>query len=250
MSAGSHVAPDPGRRRPRRPAGLLVVAALVVVTAVAVVAALAVGRGVGEDRPQQPRHDGTGPAGGDAAEAHLDLSALPVPRTEFCDTLGEDDVEQALGGPVADTAHYGNGDDFAVMPGQVDISHEYGCVFESGDGTTASAWVFARPVLASEASRFVRRTRRAPGCAVPESLVFASPGVTSVCRVPAPRSGGGPAVRARLEGLFGDTWLGCEVSEPLRATEASGTASPTTRAGVLQRAEQWCTEVVTAVGAS
>jgi hypothetical protein len=40
--------------------------------------------------------------------------------------------------------------------------------------------------------------------------------------------------------------MGCEVSEPL--APAAGSAAP--RADVVQRAEQWCTEVVTTVTAS
>jgi hypothetical protein len=50
--------------------------------------------------------------------------------------------------------------------------------------------------------------------------------------------------RARLEGLFTDTWVGCEVTEPL---EGPGGAARS-RADVVQRADQWCTEVVTTVG--
>jgi hypothetical protein len=51
--------------------------------------------------------------------------------------------------------------------------------------------------------------------------------------------------RARLAGLFDDTWVGCEVAEPL---DRSATAA-VHRGDVVQRAEQWCTEVVTAMSA-
>lgn len=184
--------------------------------------------------------------------AHLDLSDLPVPRVGFCDVLAADEVEQALAGPVADTAHHANGEEFEVTPGRVDIAHEWGCTFLGSDGTTARTWVFARPVREPEATTLVRRARDAEDCAFPESVVFGTPGVTSVCETrgrvadDGATSQVGRVFRARLEGLFGDSWMGCEVTEPLEAM----TRSTTTRADVVQRAEQWCTEVVTTVAAS
>jgi hypothetical protein len=177
------------------------------------------------------------------SDAHLDLSGLPVPRVSFCDVLAEDDVAQALDGPVAGTDHYGNGDEVEVSPGYVDVSHEYGCVFDAADGTSAKVWVFARPVTRAEARSLVRRARHGRDCAFPESIGFGSPGLTSVCEVPGADPDTGPLVRARLEGLFGDSWVACEVAEPL---EAAGTRTRP-RADVVQRADQWCTEVVTTV---
>jgi hypothetical protein len=180
-----------------------------------------------------------------SAGADLDLSRLPVPRRAFCDILPRKDVTAALDGPVVKTAHYDNGDEFEVRPGYRDVSHEYGCVFEGGDGTLAKTWVFARPVLAREARMLVRRERRGRDCAFPDPVRFGRPHLASVCEVPG-GAGSDRAVRARLEGLFGDSWLACEVSEPLE--RASATRGP--RADVMQRAVDWCTGVVTAVGAS
>ncbi len=181
-------------------------------------------------------------------EAHLDLSALAVPRADVCGLLAADDVEQALGGPLAGTDHYGNGDTAEVAPGRVDVVHEFGCVYLGKDGTAARTWIFARPVLPQEARELVRRARRGRDCAFPASVRFGTPSLTSVCEVEgAPTEG--PLVRARLEGLYGDAWMGCEVSEPT----AEPTAQPTAqdgRADVVQRAEQWCTEVVTAISTS
>jgi hypothetical protein len=176
------------------------------------------------------------------SDANLDLSGLPVPRAAFCDVLAENDVTQALEGPVTDTAHYDNGDEIEVRPGYVDVSHEYGCTFESADGAAAKAWVFARPVTRDEARSLVRRARRGRDCAFPETIGFGTPGLTSVCEVAGGSGQAGRLVRARLEGLFGDSWLGCEVAEPLEAGGGSGR-----RADVVQRADQWCTEVVAAV---
>lgn len=205
----------------------------------------------------------TGPA-----EARLDLSGLTVPRADICDLVGADDVEQALAGGLTDTAHYGNGEELEVTPGRIDIAHEHGCVYVGEDGTVARAWIFARPVLPKEARGLVRRARHGRDCAVPESVRFGTPSLTSVCEVadiptgpddgadiPTGSDDAGPdagrtdadtaAVRARLEGLFHDTWMGCEVSEPVAVLETHDG-----RADVVQRAEQWCTDVVTAVSAS
>jgi hypothetical protein len=173
------------------------------------------------------------------SEVKVDLSRLPVPRTEFCDVLSKRDVRSALDGPVEKTAHYGNGDEFEVRPGYRDVSHEYGCVFESGDGATAKVWVFARPVTTKEARMLVRRERGRRGCSFPDSVGFGSPGLTSVCRIRGAESSD-PTDRARLEGLFRDSWMACEVSEPTQRGS---------RPDVLQRAEAWCTGVVTTVAA-
>src|SRR5512139_3502115 len=150
--------------------------------------------------------------------ARVDLSGLPVPRTDVCGMLDENGVTEALDGPVTGTDHYGNGDEVEVRPGYKDVSHEYGCVFEGGDGTAARTWVFARPVARSEARTLVRRARRGRDCAFPDAVGFGSPGLTSVCEIASGATGSTQrttTVRARLEGLFTDTWMGCEVSEKL-----------------------------------
>lgn len=194
-----------------------------------------------------PPSASTGPS-----DAHLDLSGLTVPRADICDVIGSDDVEQALAGSLADTAHYGNGEELEVTPGRVDIAHEHGCVYVGEDGTVARTWIFARPVPPEEAQGLVRRARRGRDCAFPESVRFGTPSLTSVCEVTGIPTGPGDGtdadtagVRARLEGLFHDTWMGCEVAEPVAVLETHDG-----RADVVQRAEQWCTDVVTAVSAS
>lgn len=178
-------------------------------------------------------------------DSKLDLSRLPIPRTQICELLSDDGVKEALGGPIAGTDHYGNGDEVEVAPGLVDVSHEYGCVYRAKSGDNARVWVFARPVARSEARTLVRRARHGRDCAFPKPLGFGSPGLTSVCELASTRSGPDHAaatVRTRLEGLFGDTWVGCEVAEPLEGSSGSG-------GDVVQRAVSWCTEVVTTVGA-
>ncbi len=188
------------------------------------------------------------PAPPSAGDGALDLSAMPVDRDDPCPVLLADDVVEALGTEVASTAHYGNGEEAEVAPGVVDVSHEYGCVFQAADGTAARLWVFARPVPQDEARTLVRRARRGD-CAFPEPLVFGDPGVISVCEIPSPEPGEPSTYRARFEGLFADSWVGCEVSEPA-ATKPTGSASPPTRQDVLQRAEQWCTAALTSAAAA
>jgi hypothetical protein len=199
--------------------------------------------------------DGAGPTPTTASSAgpsavEPDLSRVTVPRTDVCGLLAEEGVERALDGPVADTAHYDNGEPFEVAPGRVDISHEYGCVFEGADATVARTWIFARPVRKAEGRRLVRRARRERGCAFPEPLVLATPGLTSVCEEPGHQSGREPLLRVRVAGLVGDTWLTCEISEPLQAAAATGSATPRPRTDTLRRAGQWCTSVVAMVSGS
>ncbi|HEX6249091.1 MAG TPA: hypothetical protein VFZ64_14560 [Nocardioidaceae bacterium] len=235
----------PRRPRPsavtRRPGAARVVALL---APMLLVAACTAGDETGGPTPASPT----------PGEARLDLSGLPVPRAEVCDALAEDDAARALGGPVEQTAHYGNGDDVEIAPGVVDVSHEYGCVFEAADGTVARLWIFARPVTTGEARALVRRARRGRDCAFPDVVVFGRPGLTSVCEVPADRPGGETAFRARFEGLFdGGTWVGCEVTDPAGAepeSPADASAGPDEKAPLLERSEQWCTGAVTAVSAT
>jgi len=194
----------------------------------------------------------------DPGSGELDVSEVPVPRGDLCPVLPEGGVIEALGGDVARTDHYLNGEEVEVRPGYTDIVHEYGCVYVASDRTTARVWVFARPVGPPEAQALVRRARRGRDCAFPDSIAFGAPSLTSVCEVPTAAAettdATALAVRARLEGLFGDTWVGCEVAEPLGAAQLGagppGEESPASpRDDVVQRAEQWCTEVIVAVGA-
>lgn len=189
------------------------------------------------DAPASPKASAS--ASASAGNARLDLSRLPVPRADFCPALSTRDVSTALDGSVTRTSHYGDGDEFEVRPGYRDVSHEFGCVFQGADGSAAKVWVFARPVSRGEARTLVRRERRQAGCSFPRSLRFGRPGLTSVCRVPGSKPHARD-LRARLEGLFRDSWLACEVSRP---------AERGRRSDLLRRAEQWCVDAVTAASA-
>lgn len=213
-------------------------------------AALVTGCTADTDSPEPPAESGERAPSVEPSDADLDLSAYPVPRADLCPALDEDAVARALGSPVADTAHYRNGEEFEVRPGQRDVSHEYGCVFEAADGTVARTWVFARPVTVAEARTLIRRTRRGRDCAFPKSIGFGDPGVTSVCERRSTGDDDRPALRARLQGLFGDTWLSCEIEEPTGPREDTGGVGSDAGEDVVQRADRWCTDVVTTVGSS
>jgi hypothetical protein len=168
--------------------------------------------------------------------ATLDLSDLPIPRTAFCDVLDEDDVEAALGGPPTGTAHYDSGDRVELTPGVTDVSHEFGCTFDSATtGAQARAWVFAEPVTTRAAGSIVREARAADGCSpLEDAPAYGTPSAATLCRTTSPA---GRAVT--LRGLFGDAWLSCQLSTP----EGDPAAE------TVQRAEQWCVRVATTVGA-
>jgi hypothetical protein len=167
--------------------------------------------------------------------ASLDLSGLPIGRTDFCNRLDEGDVEDALGGPVVDTTRYGSGDRVALAPGVVDVSHEYNCTYDAGDGAQARVWVFAEPVTASVGSDIAREARAESGCrTLRKAPRFGTPAIGTVCRATRPE-----ARAVTLRGLFGDAWLSCRLSRP-GAGDVPGT---------VQRAEQWCVRVATTLGA-
>ena len=167
--------------------------------------------------------------------ASLDLSGLPIERTAFCSRLDEGDVEDALGGPATDTAHYGSGDRVALAPGVVDVSHEYNCTYDAGDGAQARVWVFAEPVTASTGSGIVREARAESGCrTLRKAPTFGTPAIGTICRTTKPE-----ARAVTLRGLFGDAWLSCRLSRP-GSDDVLGT---------VQRAEQWCVRVATTLGA-
>lgn len=190
-----------------------------------------------EDAPAGP----AGPAGAGtakqpkpsgAARARLDLSELPIARAPFCNVLGEDAVELALGGEVTDTAHYDNGDEVEITPGYTDISHEFNCTFR-GETATARAWVFARPVGRPEATALVQAATEQAGCTTPEAIEFGTPGVTTVCE-----DDEQDRARVRMQGLFGDSWLTCELTLPGQQ-----------KAAAPRRTEEWCIDVATSLGA-
>lgn len=165
----------------------------------------------------------------------LDLSGLPVARAPFCDALDAGDVQDALGGPVSGTSHYGNGDRVPIAPGLTDVSHEYDCTFTAATGAQARAWVFAEPVTQTVGQSLATEAGREKDCSpVTDGPTFGTPSVGTLCRTSAPVSR-----VVTLRGLFGDAWLTCQLSTP----------GPAGATATVQRAEQWCVRVATTIGA-
>jgi hypothetical protein len=167
--------------------------------------------------------------------AGLDLSGLPIPRAPFCPRLDRRQVQDALGAPVSHAQAYGSGDRVRLDAGLRDVSHEYGCTYDTADGSQARVWVFAEPVPVAVARSIAGQARREKGCTLlPGAPTYGTPSVATVCRTRT------PAARAvTLRGLFGDAWMTCRLSTP----GASGTP------GSTRRAEQWCVHVATGLGA-
>ena len=164
--------------------------------------------------------------------SRLNTSAMDIPRIDFCPLVPESAVSKALGGEPDDEATYGNGDE-ATIPGVgADVVHEIGCSWSRDDGTAARAWVFARPVDAGFARKLVASGRQQAGCRTVAGPSYGDPSATQVCRLPQGEA------RVRHSGLFGQTWLTCQLSS--KATDAGP--------GELRdRTDRWCVEVATAV---
>lgn len=160
--------------------------------------------------------------------ADLRTAEVDLPRLEFCGLVPDAAVADALGGPAEDDASWGNGEGLDLAaPGaegrsrDVQAVQEVGCAWTRGE-VTARAWVFARPVTPALARSVVRQAGRERGCETPRGPGFGTPSVLQVCERDGDR-------RVRHAGLFGQTWLACEVAGPRVEDE---------------QAEQWCVTLV------
>ena len=163
--------------------------------------------------------------------ARLNTSSLEVPRIEFCALVPKDAVTAALGAAPADTATWGNGDTEPASGLTGDVLHELGCAWSAANGTTARAWIFARPVDARFARTTIRASSTTKGCRRVTGPAFGDPAYTQECTL------AGEVARIRHAGLFGQTWLTCEVAGP------GGMPIPEVR----ERADAWCVEVAEAL---
>jgi len=162
--------------------------------------------------------------------ASLNTTAMEIPRIEFCQLVPDSAVEKALGAEPDSNASYGNGDE-VDLPGEGEqVVHELGCSWSTDEGADARAWIFARPVDAGFARKSIASSRRMQGCSVGQGPAYGDPSVTQTCRLP------DGTRRVRHAGLFGQTWLSCEVAD----TGAEV-------AEIRERADRWCVEVVTAL---
>lgn len=171
--------------------------------------------------------------------ASLNAAAMEIPRIEFCPLVGDTAVEDALGSaPDSDTS-YGNGDEVALPrtsgSGTREVVHEIGCTWSTDAGAAARAWLFARPVDAKFARSAIRSMRGVSGCKVGGGPAYGDPTVTQTCRPPT------GSLRVRHAGLFGQTWLTCEVSGPPGDRDLPA---------LRERTDQWCVDVVNALDTS
>jgi hypothetical protein len=204
--------------------------AAVALTAVLVVVGVSVLGGSDDDgtTDQQDQPFTTTPLAG------FDATDLTVGRGPFCEALDERQVEAALGGAAAQTRTWGNGDRVALGSGGEDVSHEFGCQYDAADGTVARAWAFAPPVDATTAATLVTRAAKARGCtADPAAPPYGDPSLALTC------TAADGSATASYRGLFGDTWVVCEVDRPAGATW-----------DVADRAGRWCVGVVEGIDAA
>lgn len=148
--------------------------------------------------------------------AEIDPAEMALPRIDFCELVPEESVADALGGTPRSSA--GRATDLDVQ--------ETGCTWRAG-GTVARAWIFARPVGERLATRTAEQAADREGCDAEVDDAFGRPSVHQVCRL------GDDRVRDRRAGLFGDTWLTCELAGPAEV--------------LAPRADAWCAQVAEAL---
>lgn len=172
--------------------------------------------GCGGSDPEEPEAEVT-------SIADLDASTMTLARIGFCDLVPAAAVREALGGDSSAQEEWGNGDVPPMDGAGADVTHEFGCAWSRG-GDSARAWVFARPVTAAFGRQVIAEARSRKACTTKRAPTFGKPGLIQTCTV------GKGRTRVRNAGLFGDTWLTCEVAA----------ADPAT---VSARADAWCAAI-------
>ncbi len=168
------------------------------------------------------------------AIADLNTAGMQVPRIDFCKLVPAEAVTDALAGKPTDAAAYGNGDVEPLSGVAEQVLHEIGCVWQGDGDVTARAWLFARPVEPGFARRVVADARRTKGCRVVEGPGFGQPSYSQACtRVSGEQ-------RVRHAGLFGQSWLSCEIAAPAGDPVAD----------LRSRTDAWCVEVANALNTS
>lgn len=159
--------------------------------------------------------------------AELPVARMELPRIEFCSLVHPKSIAAALGQPttklprgVAETS-YGNGDPLDLGPIGDQRVQELGCIWTLG-GESVAAWIFARPVDEAFAQTILTAARSQRRCTLTEGG-FGSIGLGQQC----PQADG--RTRVRHAGLFGQTWLTCQVTGSDQ---------------VAARAELWCSTLV------
>jgi hypothetical protein len=169
------------------------------------------------------------PSTGPTPIARLDSAGMHVVRVAFCDLVPKTAVRRALAATSVRTVSWRNGDPLPDAGKQV--GHEFGCRWTGPRARVARAWVFARPVSPAYARVLVRNAGREHGCTTGAGPGFGKPAVVQTCLR------AGSLRRIRHAGLFGATWLTCEVS---------GHGS---KVDLRRRADAWCVSVANALNA-
>lgn len=157
---------------------------------------------------------------------------MRLARTSFCTRLSQRAVDQAVGGDAGRGKAWKNGDTAEVENGVNDVVHESGCRWTHDDGS-ARVWVFARSVSTAQANAVIAKTAKRSGCTSAAGPDFGSPSQRQTCSL---KDG---ATRVRVAGLFGGTWLSCEVS--------SGSGAGADAVSVSRRTDAWCVQVANAL---
>jgi hypothetical protein len=149
-------------------------------------------------------------------------SAAPTSaRTDFCAQIPPAAVQTALLGKSIYDEVWKAGDHAEVIGGVHDEGAEFGCAWTAKDGTTVTAWLFAAPVSADEATTLAHKARA--GCAQRKIPSPGDPSVTVQCIYD-------DDTVTRTQALYGDAWLSCSLQTP----------------GILirlERAADWCAAV-------
>jgi hypothetical protein len=162
--------------------------------------------------------------------ASLNTVEMELPRIEFCQLVPDEAVEDAVGGKPASDSSYGNGEEVEMAGVGKDVVHEIGCSWTGDDGTTARAWVFARPVNTDFARSVIASVRQTKGCSTIAGPPYGNPASTQVCRTAEGKQ------RLRHAGLFGQTWLTCELA-----------TTKSEQAELRDRTDAWCSEIANAL---
>ncbi len=174
------------------------------------------------------RQAATAPQPAPTPLANLNTARMQLPRIDFCKLVPDAAVREALGGPTDDARAYGNGDEESVgAAGGKDVLHELGCVWHTASGSTVRTWVFARPVTPAFAKSVITASNKSTGCEAVSGPTFGDPSYTQQCEL------ADGTRRVRHAGLFGQTWLTCEVTAP----------GDTALSDVRSRADAWSVAV-------
>jgi hypothetical protein len=142
-------------------------------------------------------------------------------RADFCAQIPAAKVRAAIDGRSVYDESWQPGQPADLIGGAHENGAEYGCTWTAKDGTTVTAWMFARPVTAAEATQLVRKD--GPGCERRRAPQYGEPSSTVQCI-------NDDDTVTRSQGLFGDAWIGCSLQTPGILTK-------------LDRANAWCATV-------